>query len=1703
MISHSYVPFPSAGTLPPKKELESDVVLGKVALHEIPDSKLPSCLYMIHRQLRSTPVLPSIKKPFSSSGVGLTSSYASDSAFMGGFLSPQFLCSTTSEIVQLTGCILCDWLRLVAQPSENDVKKKCTSPFFLPFPTSQCIEVFRCISHPIKEAIRLSDLPTQAGLIIERISACRVIPALLAHCNPEEVAPLVNSFFELLQVPLLAPSPSSAAGLTTSLSCDLSRILLDIIHASNNILTTAQLSILLSAVVKSSSSLYKKGGFFLASLCSSLECCSSTPDEKYDTATFSAVTSARVLLECINIVQDPLNGMVMQQITEALTGLAMVDSNEPTKQLSTLTVEKDSISSPVSCLMGAPFRDSAAEAEVRETEKKVQNSTSRRVYLLQISKSLEYFVAMAELHVDFVQFLLPNLQALLAYDNGDFRRLLLRGLGMGYASQPQVIPTFLSLFESFLEHLEDVNVQIRVDMLQMVGTIIEKAQREWLFCFPWGSPGSASVPMVQRSALHKEKEKVGEWDLWKVLFSSLEQRLLDLNSSVRLQAVNTLSNCLEKIPELLHHVDLDLERTLGGRTSDKNAKVRDVSLERLCKLYRTLPDQFKWVPESLFSAPPMEDGIKVIEIMLEKLLPPTMVPRGVSMECKTLNQNCEKKIFSPLEDKSLFELGDNYLPTRGEKKDPGDNKAYPHDAVNMNLDHFLSPSACTQLSNYHTPLEGWFHFCHNISLAHFRELVCLSKKKCLLRTTVAKLFELREKVNNWNSLNDMKAEGERENTNYARITPTMEAKQRVVHSIHRLLAFLQLTTGAKKNEWDMLFRCKDRKVAQAILHFCNHSNEEWEGERLELLHVLKGRVNTDTYTFVKSRLVVMMSFPLQLQHVSALLERLRTLHAGQSRDTNQNQNAINFNNSENSEKKNFISGTVMFRVLQVFLMASPSYYRRCMSIMTDIFCQLALDCHKFDGKCLSYFSSFSDILTSLESLLHSLRELPTALRQLISGNELSTPPSLSSVLLDSQKTVLLESLKALCTGSSPLLCSDGAKRSGNLLKEDDLKVVCSICKNSAFFLCSLRTILSTGEASEDGKSSNEQRLNPVSVTIVEKSISHISDTVLQHLHHSIRDTSNESTNGKEIMLGDSPITIIACLQTLRVFSSKYSQISSSSSPTKSTVSSSSISPEGGNLSHLSLPIMQRTIGSVLQTVCSAFCSQISMKNWPQKANPTNQEEERKLSLVAVLLVDCAAKALSAVSLASPSSERADHVGDTLDLFLGAMRKLRNVEKDIADGANSNSEVCFFMRRKEIVRLTILQQVVKLIRLPSSDMVKEIGIAVLLSLEGSPTVRHVLQEKFVSHILRSTCDMRYVAHLLLLAIPAANKNEYQELRVMVRKVGAHLRKKQLGGDGGLPISLSSPAAMECYMEYAIPFIILFLSRHPQYEVQKEKLHFIAFQRVWHLLFEELLHNGVQCVSFLRELFFRIKQAKDALQPDGVKSKVLCDLGSIVLEQLLSQYEIGTEALKRYPGVILLPNFFIPPYPGDCSVSPESVARTRYLDSCLYIPSHVPFRLPMSSLSSSTVLLADSSNCVDHTRERHSTLSGKRNREESTEKLQRNEQRNECVEPSNFLAGNELPLSLKKMRKDVDKELLCVLRERTAGLTKSEIVQLPWKELKRDVENLPSIKPYVSTIVQEENKGKLVIDEKSSLASILEDLLSIAKEELRKLYIQAKN
>lgn len=314
---------------------------------------------------------------------------------------------------------------------------------------------------------------------------------------------------------------------------------------------------------------------------------------------------------------------------------------------------------------------------------------------------------------------------------------------------------------------------------------------------------------------------------------------------------------------------------------------------------------------------------------------------------------------------------------------------------------------------------------------------------------------------------------------------------------------------------------------------------------------------------------------------------------------------------------------------------------------------------------------------------------------------------------------------------------------------------------------------------------------------------------------------------------------------------------------------------------------------------------------------------------AAMLVKGVAKCVTAMALSCPVVSKPHATSSAMEMLLLAYKSTTSVRHRMASSIGSQQR-----------RLAIEKQLVRLLISPTADIRRELACAVVLSVEEDSQVRYAVQQKLTSYLLRQVCDMRVAALLILTAVSEETKQSYQQLRSLIESVGHHLRTRQTAQG----MSLSAPNALFAFLEYAIPFLVLYMAHHPHFNAEDmAATHLIAFQRVWHLLFDELLRLGTQCASFVVELFNKIKQSSDVLDPRSNATRVFCDLGTQVLLACLSQRQSSAEDLRRYPGAILLPSFFTP------AASPDQqqlLLRTAYLPESLHICTNVPFRLPTS-------------------------------------------------------------------------------------------------------------------------------------------------------------
>ena len=418
------------------------------------------------------------------------------------------------------------------------------------------------------------------------------------------------------------------------------------------------------------------------------------------------------------------------------------------------------------------------------------------------------------------------------------------------------------------------------------------------------------------------------------------------------------------------------------------------------------------------------------------------------------------------------------------------------------------------------------------------------------------------------------------------------------------------------------------------------------------------------------------------------------------------------------------------------------------------------------------------------------------------------------------------------------------------------------------------------------------------------------------------------------------------------------------------------------------------------------------------------------------IVDAAAKALVKLADALPGAKKAAVAPRVFETLLAAMKGTREL-------GSTTIGAC----RK---RLSLNKQLAKLLLVPSHDCGKEIQFAVLLSSEDNTDVRQALQAKMSTHITKMRTDTRFVALLLVSAIGEDTRGTYNNLKSHVQTIGDKLRSFQQQHE----VTLSETRGLSCFLEYAIPTIVLVLAHHSFYPIEKDQ-SFIGFQRVWHLLFDELFRAGTNCASFAAEIFRKIRALDDSLDPDSTATRTMCDLGVRVMLEILGQKAAGSEASKAYPGVVLMPKFFVKPR--DAGRFPVDQV---YLDSSVRVSAHVPFKFSGPSITpakqaTSTVRGAaegDEGGAFDPFLEEGPSP--------STTTKKRDALASEAASPAPKLKGPDQAVRKVKMSasqplsaEEQEAETIAnYIRNLCASLTRTEIENTSWKNVKAPIEKL---------------------------------------------------
>ncbi|CCD13400.1 unnamed protein product [Trypanosoma congolense IL3000] len=341
---------------------------------------------------------------------------------------------------------------------------------------------------------------------------------------------------------------------------------------------------------------------------------------------------------------------------------------------------------------------------------------------------------------------------------------------------------------------------------------------------------------------------------------------------------------------------------------------------------------------------------------------------------------------------------------------------------------------------------------------------------------------------------------------------------------------------------------------------------------------------------------------------------------------------------------------------------------------------------------------------------------------------------------------------------------------------------------------------------------------------------------------------------------------------------------------------------------------------LMKSVTAILITAQSNAEVADEAHMKTKASELPSMTTAGAVVDAAAKCLTAIAMSSPSEDMGKATDATLNTLLNTCDQVEKSDQHTVGAC--------------LRRCSIKQQLLRLVIRPPPNIGSEVAVAVALSTETETVVRRVIQSKMTFNILNRKCDVRYVAYLILTAVAEDSRSGYLHLRNLLFRTGTYLRTKQEAPG----VTLSSPTAWDCFIEYSIPFLVLFMAHHPYYDV--EKTHFTSFQRVWHLLFDELFRYGVHCASFVTEMLNRIKQTDDPLNSESNAMRTMCDLGIRVMQECMGQRQISTDALRRYPGAVSLPSFFVG------SSSTQEALDKVYLDPSVLISAKVPFRPPVT-------------------------------------------------------------------------------------------------------------------------------------------------------------
>lgn len=1552
-------------------------------LRATPDSRLLTYLMNMHDSVRSLSLAAESARSSAARVSPFTESYVTE------LLTPRLLASAIPDVSQLVACLLCDAVRLhaeeeevrakqglqfslprhrgdsageVAQQSSDSITVSSASGasatyasdsdgrdatstaglVSLPFPRERCRDVLCCIGNCF--AALMDTTPPQPlqrlAYVVERAASARVLCHLLPHCplaDPATQANLVHIFAAVrcassstsfvstssaadAGAASRSPGSSSSSGVrcaTSAATCtEMADMLRDVL-ISTHVITPAQLEPLLAELVAASPALRLMAPSTSTTVGHGAG--RASPRALTSARCGGALIAARVLLGQMDLLQPAITAWAAAEVDEGLAELAAADalpSDDECNGDGNTNVEEadndDGDDAATTAAMAAHNEQLNSRARGRASQASSAAGGRRRRGLQVMAHVLSVLVALMELHVDLAQQPLSTLAPLLEHRTAEVRLLALRGFAAAFAASDAAVAAYRAVFLGpFLNRCLDVRPNIRTEAARFSATLMQQQYG--------GAAQDAGVTSdTARVALQR--------DVWAACEPFWERLLTDAHVLVRKQAVAAVTDAALAAAQLFvesrqtpdTHTPSSpsafLARTLALRASDKNRRVRVAAVDGLTRLYTAY--HLAWIPNAILDGLHVDSTLTAAstttasstsaaaaaaaaggsgasgaaltaEAVMEGLLPPP-TGAGAAGAAAAMGGTAQASLtrwLSPAVPTPAPRpaAGLTLFDFEKESEQQATRDAFQEGDALLGLGAVAAPAPHSHSAS--TPAahfaDALVLLCQHLDGPHFTQLLRLYEKKPQLRLTVRRLFEFHAAVKASNG--DVKS---------------VEGQQRI-HAIHRLLVFLRDTTGAVKGEWDALFRAKDDVVRRSLLRACDDAYLDGIDARESLVRALAGRVSPEEATFVKRHLAPQLTTPVQPAHVAELLRRLhRSI----------------FQSARHEVAVDEDGAVGALRALLLLTAATPAYAAQCTSGLADALraaAQLAV--------------GLPPRWCAL--LLHALQQWATAMtRSTGDGSGGSGSGSTAGGVIDS----LIRTLSDMALAALPMqqaLPRTSSAPAGVSTTAAALAALKQLAKQATRTLVALRRVTA---------------YTPHAAAALDSLAAALWERLVQR---------GPLTNDVKVVAWLASVKALArSADSATPHAATLLKVTSNTKPART--SADTATPAPALLTSLS------SLLNAAMTDTSDTAERSKMKALLKLASEAGAAPLSHTRSIASAVVDGAAKALVALVALCPSGTTtssssgggsgggrvsappspASPAGNTVtraaavSLVTDALLQGYKAVAASSDLAAASLGAC---QR----RLAVEQQLVKLLLTPSPDMARELAVAVVLSVEEDAQVRHVVQTKLAGHLVQRTCDMRVAALLLLTAISEDNKSSFQRLRSLVEMVGDHLRAKQASQGA----SLSSPAALYCYCEYAIPFLVLFLAHHPYYASEEADNQFTAFQRVWHLLIGELLRHGTQCAGFVVELLSKIKQADDALAPTSDACRVMCDLASRVLLECLGQRQSRAEDLRRYPGAVLLPSFFV----RTTRANPQALLETVYLSDGVRVSANAPFRVPTSA------------------------------------------------------------------------------------------------------------------------------------------------------------